>query len=259
MFADELRGAVESAARVELPAVSVLLWKAFGAGQVTETEAEGLANLIEAKALQTAARPLVRKVVGARPRTDASLERRRRWAASGRLPPNLASHFTTAEVAVLAVIAVEVAKGADCTLAIGNIAGLAGVGETSVRRALRAAQTLGLITVEERRVSAFRNLTNVVRITSIEWQAWLRLPRSGGGCQREQGTNTKILNHQKSGIRKPLEKLPRGGATRILKCRKACLRREDQDRGASWPPGSRDDDNPKKVVERTKLRHVRFV
>lgn len=192
MFADELRRAVESAARVELPAVSVQLWKAFGAGQVTEAEAEGLANLIEVKqALQTAARPPSRKPLGARPRTDASLERRRRWAASGRLPPNLASHFTTAEVAVLAVIAVEVAKGDDCTLAIGHIAGLAGVGETSVRRALRAAQALGLITVEERRVSAFRNLTNVVRIISLEWQAWMRLPRSGGGCQRERGTNTK--------------------------------------------------------------------
>ena len=42
MFADELRRVVESAARVELPAASVLLWKAFGAGQVTEAEAEGL-------------------------------------------------------------------------------------------------------------------------------------------------------------------------------------------------------------------------
>ena len=247
MFVEEIRRAAALAARVELPAVSAALWKAFGAGQVTEAEAEGLANLIEAKALQTAARPPLRKVVGARPRTDASLERRRRWAASGRLPPNLASHFTTAEVAVLAVIAVEVAKGADCTLAIGNIAGLAGVGETSVRRALRTAQALGLITVEERRVSAFRNLTNVVRITSLEWQAWMRLPRSGGGCQREQGSNTKTLNHQKSDIRHPREELPRGRATHIF------------NRGASWPPGSRDDDNPKKVVERTKLRHVRFV
>lgn len=203
MFADELRRAVESAARVELPAVSVLLWKAFGAGQVTEAEAEGLANLIEVKALQTSARPPLRKPVGARPRTNASLERRRRWAASGRVPPNLASHFTTAEVAVLAVIAVEVAKGSDCTLAIGHIAGLAGVGETSVRRALRAAQTLGLITVEERRVSAFRNLTNVIRIVSLEWQAWIRLPRSGGGCQGKQGTNTRDSNWTEKGSQKP--------------------------------------------------------
>jgi hypothetical protein len=205
MFADELRLAVESAARVELPAVSVQLWKAFGAGQVTEAEAEGLANLIEAKALQTVARPPSRKPLGARPRTDASLERRRRWAASGRLPPKLASHFTTAEVAVLAVVAVEIAKGADCTLAISHIADLAGVGETSVRRALRAAQALGLITVEERRVSAFRNLTNVIRIVSLEWQAWIRLPRSGGGCQGKQGSNTKDSRSPKKRSQTPLK------------------------------------------------------
>jgi hypothetical protein len=165
-----------------------------------------LASLIEAKqALQTAARPLLRKPVGARPRTDASLERRRRWAASGRLPPNLASHFTTAEVAVLAVIAVEVAKGADCTLAIGHIAGLAGVGETSVRRGLRAAQALGLITVEERRVSAFYNLTNVVRVVSPEWKAWMRLARSGGGCQREQGTITQASTSSRKRLQTPLK------------------------------------------------------
>lgn len=212
VFADEIRRVAETAARVELPAISALLWKAFGAGQVTEAEAEGLTNLIEIKrALQTAAKPAaLRKPVGSRPRTDASLERRRRWSASGRLPPNLAAHFTTAEVAVLAVIAVEVAKGGDCTLAIGHIAGLAGVGETSVRRALRAAQALGLITVEERRVSAFRNLTNVVRVVSPEWLAWMRLARSGGGCQGKQATNTKDSRSPKKQSQKPRKSAAEG-------------------------------------------------
>ncbi|PWN58561.1 helix-turn-helix domain-containing protein, partial [Chryseobacterium phosphatilyticum] len=32
MFVDEIRRAAEAAARVELPAVSAALWKAFGAG-----------------------------------------------------------------------------------------------------------------------------------------------------------------------------------------------------------------------------------
>lgn len=205
MFADELRRAVENAARVELPAVSVLLWKAFGVGQVTEAEAEGLSSLIEVKrALQTAAKPEpLPKPVGARPRTNASLERRRRWAASGRLPPKLAAQFTTAETAVLAIVAVEVAKRGDCRLTLGHIAALAGVGESSVRRALHAAKALGIITVEERRVSAFRNLTNVVRIVSLPWQAWMRLARSGGGYQEGKGTITEGFRspkkrHQKS-------------------------------------------------------------
>jgi hypothetical protein len=212
MFVEKIRLAAEAAAYVELPVVSAALWKAFGAGQVTEAEAEELSTLIEAKrSLQTAARPTsLRKPLGARPRTDASLERRRRWAASGRLPPNLASHFTTAEVAVLAVIAVEVAKGGDCTLAIGHIASLAGVGETSVRRALHAAKALGLITVEERRVSAFRNLTNVVRVISPEWQAWMRLPRSGGGCQEKRGTFTQDSTSSKTRLPNPQEGAARG-------------------------------------------------
>ena len=218
VFADEIRQAVEAAARVELPAVAAIMWKAFSAGQVTEAEAEALASLIEAKrALQITAKPAsLRKSVGSRPRTDASLERRRRWAASGRLPPNLAAHFTTAEVAVLAVIAVEVAKGGDCTLAIGHIAGLAGVGETSVRRALRAAQFLGLITVEGRRVSAFRNLTNVVRVVSPEWHAWMRLARVGGGCQGKQGTNTKDSRSPKKEAEEPSRSAAEGQSYRRL-------------------------------------------
>ena len=35
--------------------------------------------------------------MGSRPVSGASLERRRRWAASGRLPPALAARFTLAE------------------------------------------------------------------------------------------------------------------------------------------------------------------
>ena len=40
MFADEIRRAAEAAPRCKLPDVAALLWRAFGAGQVTEAEAE---------------------------------------------------------------------------------------------------------------------------------------------------------------------------------------------------------------------------
>jgi hypothetical protein len=53
------------------------------------------------------------------------------------------------------------------------------VAETTVRNAIREARKLGLVTVEERRVTGFRNDTNVVRIVSAEWTAWLRLARKG--------------------------------------------------------------------------------
>src|SRR4029079_16005256 len=48
-----------------------------------------------------------------------------------------------------------------------------------LKNALRAARVLTLLTVEERRLTAFRNAPNVVRIVSAEWRTWLRL--GGGG------------------------------------------------------------------------------
>ncbi|MBL7309275.1 helix-turn-helix domain-containing protein, partial [Escherichia coli] len=115
--------------------------------------------------------------VGARPRTDTSLERRRRWAASGRLPPGLAARFTLAEQAVLALVAAETTRRKDCRLSIENLAAVAGVCRSTVKNAIREARQLGLLTVEERAITGFRNDTNIVRIVSAEWLAWLRLAR----------------------------------------------------------------------------------
>ena len=207
-YAYEIRRQAEAAPRTALPAVASALWKAFGEGHLSEAEAEALSGLIEARALVPAPVARPRKAVGSRPRTDASMERRRRWAASGRLPPGLAARFTLAEQAVLAVVAAEVAKRGDCRLAVGHIAAVAGVSETMVRNALREARTLGLLTVEERRLARFRSDTNVVCIVSREWSAWLRLARSGergagprqsgGGCRSPQGTNTPVPYHVSS-------------------------------------------------------------
>src|SRR3954463_7865322 len=169
MFVEQLRRTVEASPRVELPKVSALLWKAYAAGQISEAEAQALSDLIEARrALPAAPKPIQRRW-GSRPRSPASMERRRRWAASGALPPALAARFTLAETAVLAVIAAEVLRHSTCTLTIGHIAGLACVSETTVRNALRAARGLGLLTIEERRLTAWRNAPNVVRIVSREW------------------------------------------------------------------------------------------
>src|SRR3954466_13723128 len=169
MSAEQLRRTVEASPRAELPTVAALLWKAYAAGHMTEAEASALSEAIELKrALPVPQKPVQRRL-GSRPRTPASLERRRRWAASGALPPALASRFTTAETAVLAVVAAEHQKHGRCTLVIEHIAALAGVGRSTVKRALRAAQHQGLARVEERRVSAWRNAPNVVTIIAPEW------------------------------------------------------------------------------------------
>src|SRR3954470_16491190 len=107
MFVEQLRRAVEASPRVELGKVSGLLWRAYASGQVSEAEAQALSDLIEARRALPAPQKPLQRLLGSQPRSPASMERRRRWAAGGSLPPALAARFTVAETAVLAVIAAE--------------------------------------------------------------------------------------------------------------------------------------------------------
>src|SRR3954453_13155030 len=104
MFAEQLRRAVEASPRCELAKVAGLLWKAYAAGQVSEDQASELSEMIEAKRAIPVPPPRPRLRVGSRPRSPGHMERRRRWPASGGLPPALAARFTLAETAVLAVV-----------------------------------------------------------------------------------------------------------------------------------------------------------
>jgi hypothetical protein len=54
-----------------------------------------------------------------------------------------------------------------------------GGGRSTVKNVIREAARLGLLTVEERQITGFRNGTNVLRIVSPEWLARLRLARGG--------------------------------------------------------------------------------
>lgn len=224
-YADAIRRQAEDAPRAALPAVTAALWRAFGEGNITEAEAEALSVLIEARSTASVSpgRPGAgqgsnptrtslavtgdipserqrspRTGVGSRPRTDASIERRRRWAASGRLPPALAAQFTLAEQSVLSLIAAETARRGDCRLSVPHLAALAGVGQSTVRNAIREARKLGLLTVEERRLTGFRNETNVLRIISPEWMSWLRLARKGGGFKTVNPTSTQVSEQGKT-------------------------------------------------------------
>lgn len=257
MFAEEIRRQAEVAPVAALPAVTAALWRAYGEGKISEAEAEALSSLIEARTTRAppwvgndrvegipsnhpeipgglsepgkshAARAKLSNV-GSRPRTDASMERRRRWAASGRLPPGLAAQFTLAEQAVLALVAAEVARRGDCRLAIDNLAAVAGVSRTTVKNAIRQAVRLDLLTVEERQVTGWRNDTNVVRIVGREWLAWLRLARKHrpnfiglvdvptapqrGGVKSATTTSTQVLILSESGTTED-KKCCRGAAS----------------------------------------------
>jgi hypothetical protein len=111
-----------------------------------------------------------------------------------------------AEVAVLAVVSAKVAEQGACDITLDHIAALAGVCRTSVKNALRQAQALGFIRVEERRLSAWRNAPNLITIISPEWLAWMRLRTrrqlgdelKGGGGKFVQATNTSLRKQVES-------------------------------------------------------------
>lgn len=194
MVANEIRCAIKVAARTALPKLTALMWRAYGEQRITEAEAEELTNLIELRKVVPSAKGAVRTSVGSSPRTDDSLERRRRWAAAGRLPPSLAARFSQGEVAVLAVVADTVVRFGDCRRCIEQIGALAGVCRSTVKKSIQRAKRLGLLTIEERRQRAWRNLTNIVRIVCPEWDAWNDLARrpfpGGGGVKFVTGPNT---------------------------------------------------------------------
>lgn len=203
MVFEQMLRAVQAAAPDRLGDVAAAIWKAYSASGLTDQQAEQLDALLNARrgvaqASPPKAMPLARAAAqlvpaprerpgepappsrahartGSRPRSAESMARRRRWAAAGYLPPKLAQAFTAGEQAVLAVVALEVGKRGACSLALGHIAALAGVSETTAKRALRQAKLVGLISIEERRLSRWRNDTNVIRVVSAEWAAWLRL------------------------------------------------------------------------------------
>jgi hypothetical protein len=188
------------------------LWQAYGAGNLQDAEAENLAARIEDRRREI--RPQDRTAVRAPhvPRIDASFfpakrrypvspdryasqQRRRRLAASGPMPPNLACHFTVGQQAVLRIVANEVREKGSCALSIGEIAARAGVGVTTARDAIRAAALDGLVVIEERRQHRAPNLPNRVRVISREWLNWLKRGDRGGGSKVSESTNNKDSKH----------------------------------------------------------------
>lgn len=211
MDLENFRAAIAAAPGESLDALARALWAAVAAGTVGDSEAEALSAALDARRVPRAAPvgqgspgrtptagPSPRRT-GPRPRTLDSLARRRRWAASGRLPPHLAARFTQAEQAVLAVLAVQVERHGACTLPLDALAALAGVSRTLVRNALREARLAGLVSVVERRQSRWRSDTNVVRIVSAEWADWTaRRGAAGGGRTSVSPTTTRFQNQRNS-------------------------------------------------------------
>jgi hypothetical protein len=198
MFVEECRRAVKASPRSGLDALAKEVWRAFGADVLTAVEASELCEAIALRrAVPVAAAPTKR--VGSRPRSSTSLERRRAWTASGWLPPTIASRFTMGEAAALGVVLAEIALKGRCELSHGGVGGRAGVSVSTVKRALGEARKLGLVLIEERRVSWCRNLPNVVTIASAELRTWVATrgrglrAAKGGGVQNGTAPESIIL------------------------------------------------------------------
>jgi hypothetical protein len=65
--------------------------------------------------------------------------------------------------------------------------------------AIHEAELLGLVAVQERRLSYDRSDTNVITIISQEWRAWLRLSDKGGGCKTMPATPHKFFKDAAEG------------------------------------------------------------
>jgi hypothetical protein len=184
LLTDQFKTAAAAARSIaDLDHISRMLWKAHGQGAIQDAAATAASEAVEARRARIKAgrpQPLpspstARRKPPRSPDRARSIERRRRQAASGAMPPNLAANFTPGEAAALAVIAREVARAGRCELYIDAIAALAGTCRSVVQSARREAERLGLIKVTERRIPGRKSLSNIIEIVDQGWRAWLAI------------------------------------------------------------------------------------
>ena len=202
MLAAQLRAAIEGARSLAIlnETLVPLVWRGHAEGHLDDNTAQSLAEAAQrrrdglraraagngAPAPATRALPppqgrpsrFPRRPAQRSPDRGRSIERRRRLAASGPMPPQLAAYFTTGQAAVLAIVAAEAGPHGACERSLDELAARAGVCRSIAKRALREAVRRGLVAVELRPRQGRRHDTNKVRIVSASWRAWLL--RGGG-------------------------------------------------------------------------------
>ncbi|WP_267360992.1 MULTISPECIES: hypothetical protein [unclassified Methylobacterium] len=208
-----LREEAEAVPPVALSALNQRIGAAFLAGEIGEPEYEALDAIVRARqegqrSSRTAAVQLghLRSIFPPKrlqraPERSLAIERRRRLAASGPMPPALASRFTTGQLAVLRVVADEVRQRGSCDLCFDAVAARAGVSKRLAQTAIRLAEGDGLLLVIERRRPGDRNLANVLKVLSREWLAWIaRGGWQGGGCRNLRPTDTSDQNPETAAL-----------------------------------------------------------
>jgi hypothetical protein len=206
MFAEQMASAINDARTLtRLDDLSRAIWQGWGANAVTDDQAQELASLIHARKLVMRGevkpvgipqgRPSIfppRRVQRA-PIRSVAIARRRHLAASGPLPPSLACKFTVGELAALRIVTDEVREKGHCDRTIAEIAARAGICRSTAKNAVRAAAAMGLLTVQERRREGQKNLPNIIRVVSREWQLWIKRGGQRNGPQGSKAIGVKKI------------------------------------------------------------------
>ena len=90
------------------------------------------------------------------------------------------------------IVTDEIREKGHCDRTIAEIAARAGICRSTAKNAVRAAAAMGLLTVQERRREGQKNLPNVIRVVSREWQLWIKR-----GGQRGEPQSSKAIGVKK--------------------------------------------------------------
>lgn len=201
MTVEEMAEAIGRAHGASLDALTRALWAGVAARQISDENAARLVEAIEARRMAGRCaqaltgsgtlrfEPTPRRTPQRPPERSLAIERRRRLAASGPMPPALAARFTTGELAVLRIIADEHQAHQVCALCLDAIAARAGVSRTLAKGTIRQARRLGMLEVRERRRTGAKSLPNLVRVIDREWLVWMKratVARKSGVLRNER-------------------------------------------------------------------------
>lgn len=146
---------------------------------------------------------------------------------SSSLPPQVRAAYTECERAVLFIVAREVKHHGICELSVGQLAAEAGVCPRTVQNAVAEAVRQRHLCREERPQKGRKNLTNILRIVSREWLAWIeRGPIGCNVCTATKSTDSKKEEQSRFDTDRPRFPHPSGGRgkRRPLSTVRACGR-----------------------------------
>lgn len=206
----EMKEAIARALPAMLAPLREQLYALNAAGRIDDRGAGELDDAIEARrkgpapaapspaglSLAAAIAPTAARITKFAPRRQRSpdraksRERRRGLGGSSPLPEPLARRYTEGQRAVLFIVGEEIAARGVCGLSIAEIAARAGVCHRHAQMTLRLAESDGLVTITERPLKGRKHETNLVRVLSREWAAWLQRRRPTG-CKPTPSTGIK--------------------------------------------------------------------